>query len=114
MMIDGTTVKTPTDLKVGVFRITKAERLASGKMAMEIVAVKRRLDLSYALISEGDLKQIMDLLEAKVFHTVTYPDPQGGEEKTITAYVGDMNQVAWQKLKGTRYWADVSVALIEQ
>lgn len=114
MKLNNATIKTPTDLKVGVFRISKAERLASGKMAMEIIAVKRRLDLSYTLISDSDLKQILDILESKAFHTVTYVDPQKGESATITAYVGDINQEAWQKLHGTRYWRDVSVSLIEQ
>ncbi len=114
MQINGTTIKTPTDLKVGVFRITKAERLASGNMAMEIIAVKRRLDLKWAIIADTDLKQILNILESKVFHTVVYPDPQGGEVAAITTYVGDINQEAWQKLGGTRYWRDVSIALIEQ
>jgi hypothetical protein len=112
--INGTTIKTPTNLKVGVFRITKAERLASGKMAMEIIAVKRRLDLSWEVINDASLRQIMDLLESRVFHTIVYPDPQRGEETTITAYVGDTNQEIWQKLRGTRYWRGVSIALIEQ
>lgn len=114
MKINGTTIKTPTNLKVGVFRITKAERLASGKMAMEIIAVKRRLDLSWEVIDDASLQQIIGLLESKVFSTVTYPDPQGGEATTITAYVGDVAQEAWQKLQGTRYWRGVSIALIEQ
>ncbi len=114
LLIDSIQVKTPTELKVGTFRITKSERLASGKMSMEIIAVKRRLDLSYAIIKDTDLKQIMDLLELKVFHTVTYPDPQKGEANTITAYLGDTGQQAGQRIVGTRYWQDVSIALVEQ
>lgn len=114
VLIDGIQVKTPTGLKVGTFRITKSERLASGRMAMEIIAVKRRLDLSYAIIEDTDLKQLLDLLDAKVFHEVVYPDPQNGEQATITAYVGDTGQEAGQRIAGTRYWQDVSVALIEQ
>ncbi len=114
MQINGTTIKTPTDLKVGVFRITKAERLASGNMAMEIIAVKRRLDLKWAIIADTDLQKIFNILESRVFHSVTYLDPQGGETATITAYVGDISQEAWQRLKGIRYWRDVSIALIEQ
>lgn len=112
--INGIQIKTPTELKVGVFRITKSERTASGKMVMEIIAIKRRLDLRWEIIADTDLRQIMDILESKVFHTVTYPDPQKRENHTITAYVGDINQEVWQKLSGTRYWKNVSIALIEQ
>lgn len=114
MKIDGVTIKTPTELNPGVFRITKAKRTESGKMAMDVIAIKRRLDLRWEIIDDASLKQIMDLLESKVFHTITYPDPQRGEEATITAYVGDINQAIWQKIHGTRYWRDVNIALIEQ
>ncbi len=114
MLIDSIAIKTPTELKVGTFRITKSERLASGKMVMEIVAVKRRLDLSYTIIRDTDLKQILDLLASKVFHDVVYPDPENGEAAAITVYVGDTGQQAGQKVDGTRYWLDVSISLIEQ
>lgn len=113
MTINGITIKTPTDLKVSVFRLTKSERTASGTMMMDIIAVKRRLDLSWAIISDTDLQTILNTLESRVFHTVIYPDPQGGDSKTITAYVGEINAQAWQKV-GNRYWKDVSIALVEQ
>lgn len=113
MTINGINIVTPTDFKVGVFRITKSERTASGKMMMEIIAVKRRLDIRWEIISDTDLQTILNILESKVFHTVVYPDPQKGENTTITAYVGDINMEAWQKV-GNRYWRDVSIALIEQ
>jgi len=112
--INGTLIKTPTELKVGVFRLTKSERLASGKMAMEIIATKRRIDMRWEVISQDDLNTILNKLDEKVFHTIQYPDPQNGEIATITAYVGDINQSAWQKIAGTRYWKDVSISLIEQ
>ena len=114
MTIDGNTIQTPTELKLGVFRISKSERLASGKMAMEIIAVKRRLDLTYAIITAANLKTIMDALDGTVFHTVVYPDPQSGEATSITAYAGDVSNVAGQKIGGTRYYQDVSISLIEQ
>lgn len=114
MEIDNITIKTPTELKVGVFRLSKSNRVASGKMVMEIIAIKRRLDLKWSIISDTDLQQVMGILDSGVFHTVEYVDPKSGETATITAYVGDINQTAWQKLGSTRYWKDVALALIEQ
>lgn len=113
MIINGVTIKTPTELKVGVFRITKSERLASGKMAMEIIAIKRRLDMRWEIITDVELQKIMNTLESRVFHTVEYPDPQNGEDATITAYAGDINYDVWQKV-GNRYWRNVGISLIEQ
>lgn len=114
LTINNTQVRTPTELKVATFRISRAERLASGLMSMEIVAVKRRLDLNYSFILETDIKLIMDLLESKVYHTVVYPDSQKGESHTITVYLGDIGQNAGQRIANTRYWRDVSIALIER
>lgn len=112
MSINGIQIKTP-QLKVGMFTISKSERLASGKMSMDIIATKRRLDLRWPLIKDTDLQQLLNTLASKTFHSVVYPDPQNGETATITAYVGDRNMDAWQKI-GSRYWKDVSIALIEQ
>lgn len=114
MRINGHIIKTPTELKVGVFRISKAERLANGDMSLDIIAVKRRLDCTWAVISAIELQQIMDILDSGTFYTVEYIDPKNGEAGTITAYVGDINQSAWYRKDGIRFWKDVSLALIER
>ncbi|AVX31796.1 hypothetical protein CTH_2253 [Carboxydocella thermautotrophica] len=113
--INGRAIADPSDIEVGQYRISKAERTAAGKMMMEIIAIKRSVTLKYNLISEAALKTILDELESKTFHTLTYPDPQGsGGAKTITVYVGDIKESAWQTVGGVRYWRDVSIGLVEQ
>ncbi len=115
MKINGVTIRTPTELKVGTFRISKSERTADGAMTMDIIAVKRRLDLTWSLITSADLQQIMSLLAPnQAFHTIVYPDPENGETATITAYLGDTGQEVGQQISGTRYWRDVQIALIER
>ena len=115
MRINGQTIRTPTELKLGIYRLSKADRTSDGTMVMEIVAIKRRLDLKWTIISESDLRSILDNLESRTFHTVEYPDPQGtGGTATMTAYTGDINQSAWRRVGDTRYWRDVTLALIEQ
>lgn len=113
MLIDGIQIKTP-QLKVGTFLITKSERTADGTMTMDIIAEKRRLDLTWPIIRDTDLQQILSLLKSKTFHQVTYPDPEYGEDRTITVYRGDVTTETGHKVEGTRYWRDVSIALIEQ
>lgn len=113
MLLDGVQIKTP-HLEVGSFLISKSERTADGTMTMDIIAEKRRLDLTWPLIKDVDLQQILSLLKSKTFHTVTYPDPEYGEDRTITVYRGDVTTQAGHRVAGTRYWTDVSIALIEQ
>lgn len=113
MLLDGVQIKTP-HLEVGSFLISKSERMADGTMAMDIIAEKRRLDLHWPLIKDVDLQQILSLLGSKTFHQVTYPDPEHGEDHTITVYRGDTKSVPGHRIEGTRYYTDVSISLIEQ
>lgn len=114
MKINGVTIKTPTELKVGSFLITKSERTADGSMVMDIIAEKRRLDCSWSLITAADFQQILSLLRGQAFHAIIYPDPELGEETTITAYRGDTGSEVGQQISGTRYWREVQIALIER
>ena len=113
MLLDGVQIKTP-HLEVGSFLLSKSERTADGTMTMDIIAEKRRLDLSWPVIEDTELQLIMSLLKSKTFHTVTYPDPEYGENHTIIAYRGDVSTEPGHRVEGTRYWRDVSISLIEQ
>lgn len=113
--INGVTIASPTTLERGKFRVSRAERTASGAMQLEIVAIKHRLDLTWAKLADADYRVILDLLEAAAFHTVVYPDPQlAGGTRSIRAYVGDITDAAWHTVGGVRWWDHVRLALIEQ
>lgn len=112
--IDGTQIKSPSSLKVGVYRLSKSGRVASGDMVMDIIAIKRRIDLTWKVISGKHLNQILDLLETSAFHTVEYPDPQTpGTLTTKIMYPGDSNQDLF-RTDSNYYWRDVTLALIEK
>lgn len=115
LTIAGVQVANPTEMKVGRFDLTKASRTASGKMVMEIIATKRRLDCSWKLIKDADLQTLIDTIIAhKPFFQVTFPGP-GGVDETMTAYSGDINASLWHRDgDGVRWWEDVSISLIEQ
>jgi len=112
--LDGTTIKSPTGLKYGIFRLSKSGRLASGKMIMDVIAIKRRIDLTWASIQGNHLGDIIDLLDAKVFYTITFPDPKvAGGMASMSAYVGDVN-LDFFRSDGNRVWKDVTLPFIEQ
>jgi len=113
LKIAGVTVKTPSELKVGRFDITKSNRSASGKMMMDIIATKRRVDCTWTLIADSELQLIIDTITAnKPFFTLEYPDVGG--QKTMTCYCGDINTGLWQTKNAVRYWQDVTIPFIEQ
>jgi hypothetical protein len=113
LKIAGVTVKTPSELKVGRFDITKSNRSASGKMMMEIIATKRRVDCTWNYIKDSDLQLIIDTIMAnKPFFNLEYPDVGG--TKTMTCYAGDIVTSLWYTKNGIRYWEEVSIPFIEQ
>ena len=113
LKIAGVTVKTPSELKVGRFDITKSNRSASGKMMMELIATKRRVDVVWKMVPDNDLKLIIDTITAnKPFFSLEYPD--AGGQMTMTCYAGDIVTNLWHTKNGVRYWEEVSIGFIEQ
>jgi len=113
LKIAGVTVKTPSELKIGRFDITKSNRSASGKMMMELIATKRRVDVVWKMLPDDELQKIIDTIAAnKPFFTLTYPD--AGGSATMTCYAGDINTSLWHTKNGVRYWEEVSIPFIEQ
>ena len=113
LKIAGITVKAPTELKVGRFDLSKSARTASGKMVMDIIATKRRVDVVWKMLPDDELKKILDVINAnKPFFYLTYPDTGGS--KTMTCYAGDIITSLWHTNNGVRYWEDVSIGFIEQ
>jgi len=113
LKIAGVTVKTPWELKIGRFDITKSNRTASGKMTMELIATKRRVDVVWKMLPDNELKKIIDTITAnKPFFSLEYPD--AGGTKTMTCYAGDIVTSLWHTKNGIRYWEEVSIPFIEQ
>ena len=113
LKIAGTTVKTPTELKIGRFDLSKSGRTASGKMVMDIIATKRRVDVVWKMLTDSELEKIIDTIAAnKPFFSLEYPD--AGGTKTMTCYAGDIVTSLWHTKNGIRYWEEVSIGFIEQ
>jgi len=113
--IAGVQVKTPAlPLKFGRFNLTKSNRVASGKMKMEIIRKNvRRIDVTWKMLEDSEFKKILDLIDAnEPFFTLEYPDVGG--QKTMRCYRGDINYSMWFIKNGIRYWEEVSIPFIEQ
>ena len=111
--IAGVKMANPAGVTVGRFDLTQSERAASGKMKMQIIATKRRVDVTWKHLPDSELKTILDTITArKPFFPLTYPD--AGEDLTMTCYAGDIVTSLWHTIGGIRYWEEVSIAFIEQ
>lgn len=111
--INGIAIKNPK-IEYGEHRLSKSGRTASGRMTMEIIAIKHRIDLSWEAISGTEWKAIKDLLRSATFYQVRYPaEGDSTEFITETMYVGDITSKLHTR-GGRRVFVDASFPLIEQ
>ena len=111
--LNGILLPEPSGLDIGIHDITRSERSSSGRMSQEFIARKRTVSIEYERIIGTDIDAVLANLESRVFHTLRYPDPRGGE-RTITAYVGDRAMGAFYTIGGARWWQGVKFTMIEQ
>jgi len=113
LTIAGTAVANPASIEVGEADLSKSNRTASGRMVMEIIATKRRLDVTWRYLPDPERRKIRDLIRAnRPFFLVTWQD--GDSADSMIAYAGDRRQKLWLPVGGVRYWEEFSVAFIEQ
>lgn len=111
--IDGVDLPTPTEYRVGIMDISKAERNAAGTMVIDRIATKRKLELNWKYLEKSELSRVLKLV-SPVFFNVEYIDPQENRKKTGTFYCGDRKVGALDYRDGQIRWKDIKFNLIER
>lgn len=110
--INDTQIKNPTEFTIERYNLTKAGRVASGLMVMDLIAKKRKFLLRYSVISGPELTSILNLIDgSSVFFTVEYQE--NGVTKTATCYAGHIPSDRF-RTDGVWYWRNVNFDLIER
>jgi len=116
LAINSTPIKRPDSFSIERYNLTKAGRVASGLMTLELVAKKRKFLLRYNQLTGTDLSTILSLIDTdEMFFTLSYTE--NGVTKTATCYAG---HIPSDYLRGGEaasplwYWKDVNFDLIEQ
>jgi hypothetical protein len=118
LKINGVMMKTPKDIDVERYNLTKSGRVASGDMTMQLIAKKIKLSVSYEVLSGNDLQQLINVIDGnEVFFEVDFQEPTGSA-RTVTCYAG---AIKYKKFRTTNtqamngwYWKDVDFSLIER
>lgn len=114
LQVDGGDIPTPSQFTVGIADVNKkATRNANGKITIERITTKRKLDLAYNYLSQSDASTLLQAI-SDVFFEVTYPDPQLGTTTTKTFYVGDRNTPMLDFQNSVPRYKDVAFSFIEQ
>ena len=110
--VNNALIKTPSEYTVSLEDIVNAERNTLGTMVIERVATKRKLELSWNVLTQAELASILQAVSAVTF-TVEYPDPEDGTLKTGTFYSGSKSAGAIDYRGGTIRWKDAKMNWIE-
>ena len=86
--VNGTELPAPTTYTPGIQDISKASRNAAGTMIIERVTTKRKISLSWNVLSGDDTSTILTLVSSVSF-SVEYLDPQTNAFQTGIFYCGD-------------------------
>jgi hypothetical protein len=111
--IDGVVIPTPGDYQVGIMDLVHAERNAAGNLVKDIIATKRKIELSWKYLSKEDTSKVLKLVSSNFF-TVEYIDPQENTRKTGMFYCGDRHVGALDYRNGNIRYKDIKFNLIER
>lgn len=111
--INGVQVPTPSDYIVSIMDLVHAERNAAGNLVKDIIATKRKIELSWNYLSKEDTSMLLNLVSSNFF-TVEYIDPQEGDWKTGIFYAGDRSIGALDYRNGNIRYKDIKFNLIER
>lgn len=110
--VSGLAMPAPSEFDVSIMDLSKAERNANGRMIIERIATKRKLNFSYAFVTESDASFILKQIAATSY-TVTYLDPQTGFFKSGSFYCGDRSLGMLDYIDEIPRYKDLKFNLIE-
>ena len=113
LIINGVTVVAPKSFKVSISDVDgETGRNARGDMVRDRVAVKRKLECEWGLLSQAEMSALLTAVKSEFF-TVSYPDPEVGIVSR-TFYVGDRSAPAYSWSNNLKPWSGLSMNFIER
>ncbi len=113
LKVNGVAIATPSNYEVTIQDLDgESNRNASGNMIRDRIAVKRKINLEWPPLSQGEISKLLNAVSS-VFFTVTFPDPQQGMI-TKTMYVGDRTAPAYMYINGEVKWSGLKMNFIEK
>ena len=113
LIINGVTVVAPKSFKVSISDVDgETGRNARGDMVRDRVAVKRKLECEWGLLSQAEMSNLLKAVKSEFF-TVSYPDPEVGIVSR-TFYVGDRSAPAYSWANNLKPWSGLRMNFIER
>ena len=111
--IGGAEMPSPSELKVEIFDVgVQDERTADGGLAVDRIAVKRRLNLAWAHMTPAQLGALLKLVAQPLFE-VTYPDPETASSRMMQCTCTGRTAGVLLIRSGSPIWTDIRLTLLE-
>lgn len=109
-----TWIPDPTKLQWGIQSVSKSDagRDLNGKMHVNLVTRKRKLELEWAGVDFATTAEILQAFNPETFY-VEYLDAQTNERKPRQFYVGDRTAMVFSYAEGHRWYSTVAFNIIE-
>lgn len=113
--INGVALPSPDTYEVTISDLdASASRSGNGTLFRDRIAVKRTINVGWAVLSTSELSLILQSV-SPVFVSVMYFDPETGGAASGTFYASDRTQAVAQKQSDGSYkWSGVSFSLVER
>ncbi len=113
LKVNGVAIAAPSNYEVTIQDLDgESNRNASGNMIRDRIAVKRKINLEWPPLNQGEISTLLNAVK-DTFFTVTFPDPQQGMI-TKTMYVGDRTVPAYMYINGEVKWSNLKMNFIEK
>lgn len=112
--IDGKYIPDPSSLQWGIQSVSdsNAGRSMDGKMHVNLVTRKRKLELSWNGVGFDTTSEILKAVNPETF-TVQYMDAQTNKMETRRFYVGDRTAMVHSYSEGNSWYSNVAFNIIE-
>ena len=115
LIINGNAVASPSALNVSIEErgdFSKCNVL--GERLADRLAVKRMIDVEWALLSQADMAAVLDAIGKNVFFKLTYPDPETGAGREAVCRAEERSARMYRMDGGSPVWTDVRMRWEEQ
>jgi len=112
LKVDGSIISTPSEFTVGVQDISQAERVASGRIVIDRIATKIKLNMKWSVLNADELATLLTAID-KVYFNVEYLDIRTNSMQTREFYVGDRSAGMYTYRDGNPIYIDIGFNFIE-
>jgi hypothetical protein len=114
LQINGVWIPDPSSLQWGIQSVSdsNAGRTSDGKMHVNLITRKRKLELEWAGVDFETASEILRAVNPETFD-VTYLDALTNTRLTKTFYVGDRAAPVYSYTDGYRWYTNISFNIIE-